>query len=246
MDAIINVIAKQLGAVCLPRPLVRKRDGLVGCNVVWELPKPGTAPQSTPTACDGIPYLEPVTGGRSTMNDRGGNNCKVKQLSVMNAAKNAPAPAGDGWYYDTFSEELGRQCNKAQPQRVAFSSSAKPPTGVVVKLECLNETQRLANTNTNVNTTVPQPEIGTPCGMDVSGNGAASGDEACKVTLNNNMVDASMFCHPELNTCVRSCASDTDCPAAWVCDNKRPEIISAAGGKAFCVNPTCGADTTND
>ena len=38
IDAIIEVIARQLGAVCLPRPLVRNKDGMVGCNVVWELP----------------------------------------------------------------------------------------------------------------------------------------------------------------------------------------------------------------
>jgi hypothetical protein len=245
MDAIINVIAKQLGAVCLPRALVRKSNGTVGCNVVWELPKPGTAPASTPTECGGnVPYLKPVENGRAPTNDRGGNNCVVDQLPVMDASQGAAPPSGDGWFYDNFTKELAQQCNKSQPQRVAFTSSAKPPTGVVVKLECLNETQRLANTNPNVNITMLQPEIGTPCGKDVTaanGGMAVSGDAACIVTLNNSMEDHSMFCHPELNTCVRQCTSDTDCPAAWVCD-QRPQATMATDGKAYCVNPTCGVD----
>ena len=123
MDAIINVIAKQLGAVCLPRPLVRKADGTVGCNVVWELPKAGTAPATTPTVCEGTPYLQPVTGGRSPTNDRGGVNCRVNQLAVADTSTKI-GPTGDGWFYDTFTDELERQCNKAQPQRIAFSSTA--------------------------------------------------------------------------------------------------------------------------
>ncbi|HJU38043.1 MAG TPA: hypothetical protein VJ724_00620, partial [Tahibacter sp.] len=158
MDAIINVIAKQLGAVCLPRPLVRQANGMVGCNVVWELPPPGAAPASTPTDCAQQPaFLGPVDEGRAVTNERRGNNCKVKQLPVVETASKNP-PAGDGWYYDNFTDELAKQCNKSQPHRVAFTASAKPPTGVIVKLECLNETQRLANTGKNVVTTALQPE----------------------------------------------------------------------------------------
>jgi hypothetical protein len=242
MDAIINVIAKQLGAVCLPRSLVRKSDGFVGCNVVWELPPPGKAPATTPTQCGGsLAYLMPVENGRAPTNDRGGNNCQVAQLPVMDATPGAAPPTGDGWFYDNFTKELTAQCNKSQPQRVAFTSTAKPPTGVVVKLECLNETQRLANTRKDVNTTMLQPEIGTPCGKDIAVNGVVAGDAACIVTLNNGMTDEQMFCHPELNTCVRKCTSDTDCPAAWVCDNRAQSTMST-DGKAYCVNPTCGAN----
>jgi hypothetical protein len=241
MDAIINVIAKQLGAVCLPRPLTRQSSGLVGCNVVWELPPPNTAPASTPTDCVQASYLHPVDMGRSPINDRKGNNCKVDQLPVLNTAPNSPPPPGEGWYYDTFTDELKRQCNKTQQQRVAFTAAAKPPTGVVVKLECLNETQRLANTQKNVSTATAQPEIGSPCGKDVMVTGALTGDQACAVNLTDGTQDTRMFCHPELNTCVRTCASPTDCPAAWDCD-RRMDSVTRAGGKPFCVNPTCGAD----
>jgi hypothetical protein len=41
--------------------------------------------------------------------------------------------------------------------------------------------------------------------------------------------------------CVKSCASATDCPPAWECD-QRASTTAATDGRAYCVNPTCGAD----
>jgi hypothetical protein len=245
MDAIINVIARQLGEVCLPRALVRKRDGLVGCNVVWELPVPGTAPNSTPTQCDQA-FLGPVDHGRAATNAAGGVNCKVAQLAVTDAKKGGNPPPGEGWFYDNYTADLVKTCSKTQQQRVAFTAMAKPPTGVTVKLECLNETQRLASTRTDLSLATVQPEIGTACGTDVTNTmgaqAAVSGDDACIVTLNNATQDKAMFCHPDLNTCVRQCNSTTDCPPAWVCDN-RAETLADTNNRAYCVNPTCGADT---
>jgi hypothetical protein len=241
MDAIINVIAKQLGEVCLPRPLVRKQDGTVGCNVVWELPVPGTAPNSTATTCAELPFLGPVDMGRATTNAAGGVNCKVNQLAVTpTETMTMNPPDGEGWYYDNYSADLVKTCSKTQQQRVAFTAMAKPPTGVTVKLECLNETQKLANTRTDLSADA-QPEIGTPCGIDV--NGGVSGDAACLILLNTGKTDDTLFCNTELNTCVRKCMSDTDCPPAWVCDNRPATLAADPMQRASCVNPTCGADT---
>jgi hypothetical protein len=241
MDAIIDVIAKQLSTVCLPRPLVRQADHTVACNVVWELPKLGTAPTTTPTECSAAAYLLPVESGRAPVNDRGGNNCQVAQLPVTDdvfAAKRQPD--GDGWYYDNYSTDLSKQCPAAQPQRVAFTAGAKPPTGVVVKLECLNETQMYVDPTRDVAAGSVQPEIGTPCATDQTA-GKVSGDDACIVTLANGMQDKSLFCHPETNVCMRACSSDTQCPPAWVCDT-RSESTAATNGRAYCVNPTCLTD----
>jgi len=242
MSAIINIIANQLGEVCLPRPLIRQADGYVPCNVVWELPptKPAGAP--TPLQCSELPYLGPVDEGRATTNAAGGQNCKVKQIPVLDLSVTTP-PAGEGWYYDNFTDDLRKACKPEQLQRVAFTANAKPVTGVTVKLECLTETQRLANTRLDLAQAVAQPEIGTNCGGEV-GTDKIMGDAACVVTLQNNSQDSSMFCHPDFNTCVRSCTSDTDCPPAWVCDD-RPETLAQTMNRAFCVNPTCGADTDN-
>jgi hypothetical protein len=246
MAAIINVIAKQLGEVCLPRPLVRQRSGLVPCNVVWELPKMAIPGSGTPVECAQAPFLGPVDEGRATKNAAGGNNCKVNQLPVASTdtASKMP-PAGSGWYYDNYTSDLQKTCSKTQQQRVAFTADAKPPTGVTVKLECLSEIQKLADTRQNLSTAVIQPEIGSPCGEDVMNPENAHGDAACIVTLQNATQDTSMFCHPNLNYCVRQCSSDTDCPPAWVCDT-RAETLAIPGLRGpYCVNPTCGADTAN-
>lgn len=241
MSAIINIIAKQLGEVCLPRPLTRQANGLVPCNVVWELPatKPAGAP--TPLQCSELPFLGPVDEGRAMTNSTGGQNCKVNQLAVLDLDVTTP-PAGEGWYYDDFTEDLKKACKPNQLQRVAFTANAKPVTGVTVKLECLTETQRLANTRTDLAQAVVQPEIGTNCGGEV-GSDKVKGDAACIVTLQNGSQDTGMFCHPNFNTCVRGCTSDNQCPPAWVCDD-RPETLAKTNNRAFCVNPTCGADTS--
>jgi hypothetical protein len=236
MDAIIDVIAKQLGAVCLPRKLVRKADGFVGCNVVWELPKPGTAPEQTPVDCGAAPFLGPVDPGRAPTNERMGKNCKVVQLPVKTFGTK---PDGDGWFYDDFTTESMAECPKSQPQRVSFSDRAKPPTGVTVKLECLNETQKLANTRLDIRE--GQPEVGQICSNKREDMTPFADDSLCLVQLKNNMEDTSMYCHPKLNVCVKGCKGTADCPAGWVCDT-RPESVADAEGKGpYCTNPTCGA-----
>lgn len=238
MSAIINVIVDQIVRSCLPRALVRQQDGTVQCNVVWELP-PTVAPGSaTPTQCAERSYLGPVDEGRARMNERGGNNCKVSQLPVVESA-----PLGDGWYYDDFSDELQKLCGAKEPQRVAFTDGARPPNGVVVKLECLNETQHLEEVRSDVAPYLEVPTIGTRCGGEI-GTDAPSGDAACLVPLLDGSIDQRLFCHPELNVCLRQCTADRECPAAWVCDT-RPQTLEQTMGKAYCVNPVCGQSVTN-
>lgn len=256
VDAIIDVIAKQLGAVCLPRPLIRNSDGLVGCNVVWELPPPGMAPAMTPTQCQqtGFEWLLPPDAGREAVTDRGGQVCKVAQMRVANndfEPTDVDLGGGnlvtfsEGWYYDDFSDAVQSECTGETQQRVAFTPAAKPPTGVTVKLECLNETQSLAQNRTDIDTRTEQPKIGDPCEMVIRNGQTLMGDAACAVRLSNGEMDGSMFCHQKFNVCVKSCStSAADCPAAWVCDT-RPETLAATAtdgdnGRAYCVNPTCG------
>jgi hypothetical protein len=50
--------------------------------------------------------------------------------------ENATTPgAGEGWYYDDFSEKL-EECRPGRPRRIAFSPMARPPNGVRVYLDC--------------------------------------------------------------------------------------------------------------
>lgn len=238
MDAILSVIVDNFTLACLPRPLVRDVDGLVGCDVVWELPPPGTAAPSTPVACGDRPYLA-TPDDRAGIAKNGGAVCKVLQLPVRADAVQTSAGQTDGWYYDDFSPEVARRCSAAAPGRVAFTGGAQPEAGVVVKLACLDEAPHLTSTRTDLAPAVHQPAVGDGCDRGAAGTGTTlSGDAACAVTLTNGATDTSMFCHPEWNVCVRGCATDADCPAAWVCD-ARPDTLATAS-RAMCVNPTCG------
>jgi hypothetical protein len=262
VDAIIDVIAKQLGAVCLPRALVRNSEGLVGCNVVWELPTPAMAnPAVTPTSC-GAPnfeFLLPPDEGRDRTTDQGGAVCKVAQLKVIDDAtavggkrfeptENNGTVFSSGWYYDDFSEEVTTECTGMSKQRVAFTPGATPPTGVTVKLECLNETQSLAQNRVDIAPNYEQPKIGDPCEMVMRNGEILMGNQACLVRLVDGSMDDSMICHPDLNVCVLTCSTTTECPAAWVCD-ERPETRAgtapddSGNGPAICVNPTCGGSS---
>ncbi|HEX7476571.1 MAG TPA: hypothetical protein VF331_02070 [Polyangiales bacterium] len=133
MDAIINVVAQQLGAVCLDRPLTRNADGRVSCNVMWELPPPGLGSATTPTACSDLPFLEAPDSSHAQRSATGGAICSVAQRPVVNDT--VPVSGTEGWYYDDFSAEVKKFCASGT-QRIAYTPAAKPPTGVVVKLEC--------------------------------------------------------------------------------------------------------------
>jgi hypothetical protein len=115
-----------------------------------------------------------------------------------------------------------------------------PPTGVTVKLECLNETQSLADNRADIDQNFEQPTIGDPC-QEVMRNGQMlSGNPACAVKLADGSSDTRLFCHDALNVCVLDCATDADCPAAWVCDTRAPVKDKSMADHYYCVNPTCG------
>jgi hypothetical protein len=249
VNAIIDLISTKIGAVCLPHALVRNSKGVVDCDVIWELPVPGTAAANTPVTCDDprMPFLRPVGADEKPRTKAGAARCRVPQLAVAGgeADKRAVPTVSDGvmfeqgWFYDTFTPELHQQCDPAgQPQRIGYTAGAAPPRGVTIKLECLDQVQRLATLRPDLSAKA-QPAIGDPC-SEVERNGQKlSGDAACALELASGQTDNQMFCHAEQQVCVASCASQTDCPPAWVCD-ERPASISAAGGRKHCVNPTCG------
>jgi hypothetical protein len=136
LRAVVDRIATKLGETCLPRPLPRKSNGSTSCEVIWELPAQAPLAEPTPTRCEQLPFLSPVSEGSATMNAAGGFNCKVQQLAVTDVKSQVPPP-GDGWFYDDFTGDVVRSCKPQARQRVAFTPNAKPPSGVTVKLECL-------------------------------------------------------------------------------------------------------------
>ncbi len=222
MDSIIQAISKQLGGVCLPRKLKRNSDGVVECDVVWGMP--GGRP------CD-LPFLSPPPTDRPQSKD-GKTLCVVEQVPVINTATDDPQqalqPGVQGWYYDDFSADRLKDC-KGDPdnlQRIAFTLTATaagevtadPPAGATVELQCLNEVQSIVGAEETAAATV-----GFEC----------SADQECG--------PSPMRCHPKARTCVISCGSNADCPAAWACDTELQTVFANQAGFALCVNPTCGS-----
>jgi hypothetical protein len=125
-------MASHFGADCLPNPLQRDADGKVACDVIWQLPTAAVPGSPTPTACDSLAFLTRASGGRSQLNEAGGQNCMVQQVAVANGhAKDA-----SGWIYDDFSDDAKRQCEATSARRIAFTPDAQPPFGVRVTLDC--------------------------------------------------------------------------------------------------------------
>jgi len=248
MQAIIALIAKRLGSVCLPRPLVRNSQGVVGCEVVWELPAATALRANDLTECSQRPFLKdmaPASGAPA-----GSKRCRVQQVAV--AGEPMRLASNDGWYYDDFEPERMQRCAPDRPQRIAFTRGAAAPNGVTIKLQCLDERQSVTTSRVDVDPSTHPPSSGDACKMMNSGGAFRSADAACEVVLTAptaawpDGVDRSMFCHPEQNVCARACGTSADCPAAWTCDD-RPETVAATSsptrpnGSAYCINPTCGS-----
>jgi hypothetical protein len=85
VEAIAGRIAAQLGAACLPRPLIASGGQVAGCDVLWALPVPAQAPANAPTSCAALSFLSPV-GDDATTPD-GGQLCAVAQLDHALAAR---------------------------------------------------------------------------------------------------------------------------------------------------------------
>ncbi len=252
MDAIIRLISDRLNSLCVPRKLIRNAQGLVGCDIVWELPVDGTAPAGTPTRCEERPYLEtiPLEQGGKTSASGYGTRCRVRQLAIASEAE-ARSAVDQGWYYDDFTASRMDRCGADRPQQLAFTDAARPPNGVNVKLQCLQEDQRVPASSTDAPALQDQPSIGDACDRVQRNGMTLEGDAACMVQLAApteqwpDAVDRTMFCHPQQHVCVQPCATPLECPPAWTCD-RRPETLAATAsdartnGSAICVNPTCG------
>jgi hypothetical protein len=127
-----SIAYHQRGGLVVRRKFERDRDGLVPCHVLWELPAPEDALEGTPVACEERSFLS-VHESRPR-NARGGAVCEVRQLPVLGAPDDPLLGPGDGWFYDDFS--LGAYCGLPDCAEIFFKPDL-PPTGVLVKLQCV-------------------------------------------------------------------------------------------------------------
>jgi hypothetical protein len=207
LNAVITKIAGKLSGQCLPRSQQRNALGLVDCRVV-EIKRAGDR-----TPCD------PNRGRTRKLDDRVVGDtarmvCEVAQLPVMSRT----VPAGVGWYYDDFSEEVAA-C-KTDKQRIAFAAASPLEEGAGARFECFRAvTEPSSQTATGVDA------INTPCADD--GSDGLHGDAKCAALSDPS---ASLICVN--GSCQVGCTTDAQCPAGRVC-------TGVGGMPGFCENPTC-------
>jgi hypothetical protein len=124
VNAIVDRIAAALRQLCLPRPLNRNSNDMVGCEVREVQPEGGTC----------------ATAGRgreevAVCTEDGREVCRVTQLPSDPVAG---VPEGLGWFYDDFTSETLSACAfNPERQRVSFTEGAAPVAGARARLECL-------------------------------------------------------------------------------------------------------------
>ena len=124
LNAIVDRIAAALRQLCLPRPLNRNAQNLVGCEVREVQPEGGTC----------------AAAGRgreevAVCTEDGREACRVTQLPSDPVAG---VPEGLGWFYDDFTPETLDTCAfNPEPQRVSFTEGAAPDMGARIRFECL-------------------------------------------------------------------------------------------------------------
>jgi len=124
VNAIVDRIAAALRQLCLPLPLNRNSNDMVGCEVREVQPEGGTC----------------ATAGRgreevAVCTEDGREVCRVTQLPSDPVAG---VPEGPGWFYDDFTSETLSACAfNPEQQRVSFTEGAAPVAGARARLECL-------------------------------------------------------------------------------------------------------------
>lgn len=209
VDTIIDKISKQLTGACLPRALNPNSDGIVECDVVEVL-----GPSGTPKDCDSgrgrvFKEMRKVDGEQRVV-------CAINQVAVKGEKLEAnPTPLagvskGDvGWYYDTFSDKLTKECPADRQRRISFTQGADPKDATV-RFECF---QPVVSSNTEV---LGKEAVNSPCEDDNDCDGREDGF-------------FNLVCDEGVKTCQIGCGQDSECPSSWVCNT---EVMK-------CVNPTC-------
>jgi hypothetical protein len=215
LNAIVDRIAAALRQLCLPRPLNRNSQDLVGCEVREVQPEGGTC------ATAGRGREEEPVG----MED-GREVCRITQLP---SDPTAGVPSGLGWFYDDFTPETVSACTfNPEQQRVSFTDGADPVTGARIRFECLQAAPPA------------DADVGWPCTDDAScvtidcaasSNAAQCMEAALKERYDRDNLE--LVCDTESNTCQLTCESNVQCPGGFACYDETGD------GNSYCVNPTC-------
>ncbi|MEM7139252.1 MAG: hypothetical protein AAF500_21955 [Myxococcota bacterium] len=196
LNAIVERIAAALRQLCLPRPLNRNSENLVGCEV-REVQPEGV------TCADAGRGREPEAVG----NEDGRDVCRIAQLP---ASAELGTPDGLGWFYDDFTSETVAACSfNDEQQRVSFTSGSEPVSGARIRFECLQAAPPA------------EIDIGWPCAVDADCERSAESLEE-----QYDRPDLSLACDAGNNTCQLSCETDAECPGGFSCFDAAGDGIS--------------------
>ncbi len=224
VTAIAARIAASLPTSCLPRELIRNGANEVTCQILEVLPVGATCAQVADTGRD----PEPVRFEGEGENRR--EVCRVEQIPVTpDVAASGEEPAGLGWYYDDYSDELATDCvrfDEDNRQQIRFTTGAESIPGSKFRLECLSP----------VIPTGDRADIGTSCAGSSAGACDLDEDGLASLRSQYDRAEATLICDDNLNTCQLGCEVDADCPGGYVCYGSED---GNAGSLPYCISPTC-------
>jgi len=212
-------IAASLPTSCLPRPLIRRGDDSVTCDILEVLPEGATCAEQEARGREPVPVR--MEGTREV--------CRVIQRTPTEAQIAAgEEPDGLGWYYDDYSSDLDVDCVRFEAgnrQQVRFTTGAESIPGAKFRLECLSP----------VVPTGDRADIGTACpGFDQSFCDL-TGDDLLSLQSQYDR-ETTLVCDDISNTCQLACTTDADCPGGYVCFGADD---GNTGMNAYCISPTC-------
>lgn len=213
-------IAASLPTSCLPRPLIRRGDDKVTCEILEVLPLGATCAQQEARGRDPV-AVRMEADGREV--------CRVIQQAPTDAQVMAgEEPTGLGWYYDDYSADLDMDCMRFEAgnrQQIRFTTGAESIPGAKFRLECLSP----------VVPTGARADIGTACpGFDQT-RCDLTGDDLDSLQSQYDR-DTTLVCDDLSNTCQLACTTDAECPGGYVCYDAEDGNL---GMNAYCISPTC-------
>lgn len=218
---------------CLDPVYARDANGRLPCRMTWELP-PARDPEEplTPISCaDRSEVLSTPGPGFATRSARGRVLCEVRQAPLVPGANGSLAPEGEGFYSDD-SELADLNCGGRGHNAWELTARARPPSGVTVRLECVDGTQHVRDVQR-----APGPAVGDMCG-ELWNPRFPHMRQPPQAALCGNTTDdrapGKLFCDAERQRCVQACSADEHCPAHWICAGD-----STAETTRICIRPEC-------
>lgn len=154
--------------VCIAQRLERAEDGLVNARMYFVI-GPDALPQ---IECTDRAFLKPVA---THLRDEivagypGATVCEVVQLPIVTSGDGGALvmAAGDGFYYDDFSDSAAMECGQESPQRIAMTAGAQPWEGITVTINIAELRDADGNVDSSLSCEPVQgtEPIGTACSL---------------------------------------------------------------------------------